>query len=358
MTKLAKNKSKYHVIGLMSGTSLDGLDMAYCEFEKEETWSFKCLSFETVSYPQHLFDRLKIVTKHTAEELFAVDVELGRWFAKRVNSFIEKNNLQVDFIASHGHTVFHQPEKGFTLQIGNGNVLNNLTGLPVICDFRSKDVSLGGQGAPLVPIGDKLLFSDYDYCVNLGGIANISFDENNERVAFDVVPCNMVLNRLAEKVGKTFDRNGDLARSGKVQYDLLEQLDAWSYLKKSPPKSLGYEQVNKEVFPELDHDKFAIPDLLATYTYHISKQLVNVINRKATNVLLTGGGAHNEFLVQLLSKQLAGKAKVVVPDRQLVDFKEAIVFAFLGVLKARDEVNCLASVTGASQDSSGGVIYE
>lgn len=358
MTKLAKNKSKYHVIGLMSGTSLDGLDMAYCEFEKQKQWEYKCIKTETVDYPQQLYDKLKVATQLSAEDIFALDVELGKWMAERINDFCKKNNLIVDFIASHGHTVFHQPEKGFTLQIGNGNVMNSLTGLPVICDFRSKDVSLGGQGAPLVPIGDKLLFSDYDYCVNLGGIANISFDENNERVAFDVVPCNMVLNRLAQKAGKTFDQNGDLARSGKVQLDLLEKLDAWRYLKQSRPKSLGYERVSKEVFSELDDDKFSISDLLATYTRHIAEQLVAVIQKKSTKVLLTGGGAHNKFLVQLISEQLAGTSEVIVPDRKLVDFKEAIVFAFLGVLKAREEYNCLASVTGASRDSSGGVIYE
>ncbi|MTI22155.1 anhydro-N-acetylmuramic acid kinase [Fulvivirga sp. RKSG066] len=354
-------KNNYQTIGLMSGTSLDGLDIAFCEFFLENhRWKFDCKVAETISYPENLLKKLKAATTLSGEELTYLDIELGGWIGEVVAQFINKKALKVDFISSHGHTVFHQPHNGMTLQIGSGLEMHLATDLPVINDFRSKDVALGGQGAPLVPIGDQLLFSEYDYCINLGGIANVSFEQQGKRVAFDIAPCNMILNRLTEKLGHRYDENGNQARSGNVNAKLLERLNSWTYYKESHPKSLGYEQIANEVFPLLDNSNLPITDLLATYTTHIAEAIAQIfpIDGKEQHVLITGGGAYNSFLIDKLKAFTPELVKISKADKKLIDFKEAIIFAFLGVLRMRKETNCLSSVTGASTDSSSGVIFE
>lgn len=343
----------------MSGTSLDGVDIACCTFSFKKRWTFAIEKAETVRYSGEWFKKLKDAHALSAQQLLELDHAYGKFLGTLCKNFIKKNKInKVDFISSHGHTVFHQPEKGFTLQIGNGNDINTVTGLPVIYDFRSLDVANKGQGAPLVPIGDKLLFSDYDVCLNLGGIANLSFDQKKQRLAFDVCYVNMGLNYLTEKIGKKFDENGELASSGELNTELLGKLNAvYSTTQKKRP-ALAREFFEEKIQPLLDQEKISVQDRLRTFTESIALQLSDVILKSTKNatVLCTGGGSLNSFLMYRMVEHCGDGATLVIPEKEIVDFKEAIVFAFLGVLRSRNEVNCLKSVTGATQDSSSGIV--
>jgi anhydro-N-acetylmuramic acid kinase len=341
----------------MSGTSLDGLDLAYCHFEfPDDKWKYKITKGQTISYSEEWQNRLRNVEKGSARELAQTDRDYGHLIGKLTKSFIAENDFHPDFIASHGHTIFHQPENRLTLQIGHGSAIAAETGFPVICDFRSVDVALGGQGAPLVPIGDRLLFADYDYCLNLGGIANISNENCGRRIAFDICPANMVLNTLANEKGMPYDANGDLARSGTVNEKLLQRLNTLDYYEKNPPKSLGKEWVMSEFFPLLKGSPIPLADKLRTVAEHISFQVSMSIPPKSKGkMLITGGGAFNTFLVEKIREKC--RAEIIIPDPDTVNYKEALIFAFLGVLRWRNEVNCLRSYTGASHDNTGGAIY-
>ena len=295
-------------------------------------------------------------------DLLLLNNEFGKWLGNHVRLFIARHDLQVDFVASHGHTVFHQPDKNLTYQIGAGQELANSCGKMVVCDFRSLDVSLGGQGAPLVPIGDQSLFDEFDYCLNLGGIGNVSFDHDHERVAYDICPVNMLLNHLTGQIGKPYDKNGEIARSGNLDENLLKTLNALDYYQLPFPKSLGYEWFCDQVLPIIDSNTSDIADKLFTAIQHIAYQIFKDVtarhHHQHAKLLATGGGARNTFLIEKLQEFMNDKIKVVVPAPEIVDFKEAIIFAFMGVKRIRNEVNCLKSVTGASIDSSGGVIYK
>ncbi|MBL6445015.1 anhydro-N-acetylmuramic acid kinase [Fulvivirga sp. 29W222] len=355
-----KNKEKYKVIGLMSGTSLDGLDMAYCEFELQAgVWHYKIKAAETRGYPEELYNGLQAGVKLSGYELTRLDVHLGRWFGEAVASFIDNHRLAVDFVASHGHTIFHQPELGITKQIGNGNIIAAISQLPVVSDFRTLDVALGGQGAPLVPIGDALLFHEYDFCLNLGGIANISFDNQGKRLAYDICPCNMVLNYVASKEGCSYDEGGAIAREGTVIPELLTVLNNLDFYNQPYPKSLGYEWVKDNVISKISNYDISSFDLMRTLVEHITNQISRAITGagKSQRLLVTGGGAFNKFLIQRIEQSLKSEAEVCVPDDTTVNYKEALIFGFLGVLRSCGEVNTLSSVTGASRDScTGGIV--
>lgn len=342
----------YNVIGLMSGTSLDGLDIAYCQFSKNsKNWNFKLLIAETLPYNEEWKNKLKNADKLNAVDLLLLNNEFGYYLGEKSIEFIINHNLQVDFISSHGHTVFHQPEKRLTYQIGNGDCISAVSKLAVICDFRTHDVALGGQGAPLVPIGDKLLFSEFDYCINLGGIANISFDnDDNMRIAYDICPYNIVLNYLSGLLGYDFDDAGRIAASGLIDNDLLNNLENLDYYKKSYPKSLGKEWIEANVFPLIINSEIRIEDKLKTFAEHIVYRLSkSIMAETPKNVLITGGGAYNTYLINRLRE--VSSNMIVVPDENLINFKEALIFAFLGVLKYHSQCNCLQSVTGAVKDS-------
>ncbi|MBU1013142.1 MAG: anhydro-N-acetylmuramic acid kinase [Bacteroidetes bacterium] len=347
---------QYNVIGLMSGTSLDGLDIASCNFIQEEgNWEFKIHHAETIPYPKEWIKKLTEAPFLSAIALKQLDLSYGKYLAEKTLTFIAKHQLKPDFIASHGHTIFHQPEKSYTLQIGNGNQIAETLKLPVIYDFRSLDISLGGQGAPLVPIGDQLLFNDFEICLNLGGFANISFDLNGRRMAQDVCPVNMALNFISQKEHQKYDHNGQMALKGKINSELLKTLNNISFYHIDPPKSLSREWFESEFLSILLKFPISNFDLLRTVTEHIAFQVSNSFMVKDKGkVLITGGGAHNTFLIQRI--QTLTNLNLVIPDHALIDFKEAVVFAFLGILRIRDEVNCLSSATGARHDSSGGRI--
>jgi len=344
------------VIGLMSGTSLDGLDLAYCHFIYEgKQWSFEIVAAETVAHSNVWKQRLLQLPTLSGIELTQASNDFGTLSGELVNRFLGKYGLPPpDFVASHGHTVFHQPEKGLTLQIGNGANLAGITGLPVVCDFRSMDVALGGQGAPLVPVGDRLLFSEYAYCVNLGGFANVSFKHQGERVAYDIGPANLPLNWLAGKKGLDYDRHGELSRSGNLHTALLEELNALPYFHLGFPKSLGREWLEEVYFPIVNRHHISIEDALATCTENIALQIGKTLSQNG-QALLTGGGAFNSFLMERIEQHAS--VRLVVPDPKLIEFKEALLFGLLGVLRWNNQINVLSSVTGSKHDHSGGVIY-
>jgi len=292
----------------------------------------------------------------SGEELTNLDADYGYYLADCVLDFIQKFDCQeVDYIASHGHTVFHQPQNNFTLQIGSGAHIFAKTQIPVIADFRTQDVAMGGQGAPLVPIGDKLLFSDFDYCLNLGGFSNVSFEKDGQRIAFDIVAVNIVLNKLAEQEGFAYDNAGEMGRKGKLLPHLLEQLNNLPYYKQTAPKSLGYEWVEKEIFQLLDMQQNSIADLMATMYEHIAIQIGLVLRGGSKKVLVTGGGAYNTFLMEKIKEYAS--ANITQADDLIISYKEALIFAFLGYLKIQHKNNVLASVTGAAKDHIAGIIY-
>ena len=351
-------KAIYRVIGLMSGTSLDGLDIALCTFElSERGWNYAIEQATTYPYSPKWKKKLTDAHNLSGIELMLLHNEYGRFLGTSVCQFLNNETSCIDFIASHGHTVFHQPEKGLTLQIGNGAAIAAVAGVTTIADFRSLDVALGGQGAPLVPIGDELLFSDFDFCLNLGGFANISFKHNADRIAFDVCPVNILINHLVKERNLSYDPEGSIARKGKISSSLLHDLNDLEFYQQSGPKSLGREWVWERVLPVILKYDLHLEDILRTFYQHIVVKTGEIIEKKSQRtVLMTGGGAHNQFLIELF-KEIPG-ITVVVPPNDIVDFKEALIFSFLGVLRSRNEPNCLRSVTGAKINNAGGVIYQ
>jgi anhydro-N-acetylmuramic acid kinase len=354
---MSLSSKKYCTIGVMSGTSLDGLDLVCCNFWIDDRkWNFDVLATEEIPYDISLKSNLSNAFYQSEKEIQAFDLEYGDFIGNSIKAFIKKYNLRADLIASHGHTIFHRPSEAYTLQIGNGNSIAKITETLTINNFRAEDVKKGGQGAPLVPVGDKMLFSDFDICLNIGGIANISFDQNGSRYAFDVCPANQALNILAEKIGLDFDPEGANARSGAIISEILEHLNQLGYYKQAFPKSLGREWVETEFLPFLNKSDHETISLLRTVTEHIAFQIACATNNlKKGKMLITGGGAKNRFLIDRLKDLCIHD--IVLPSKEIIDFKEAIVFAFLGVLKNRGEINCYASVTGASEDSSAGDLY-
>jgi anhydro-N-acetylmuramic acid kinase len=352
----------YYVLGLMSGTSLDGLDIAYVEFiNHNNQWSFKLLQSKAIQYTTEWKNKLNNAMSLNSLGIQLLDIELAEYFSECIQNFRTEFSIsKLDFISSHGHTIFHQPEKKLSLQIGAGQIIAANCGVEVICDFRKQDVAKGGQGAPLVPIGDKHLFADYDFCLNIGGIANVSFEKNNQRIAYDICAANMVLNHYAELCNLNYDEDGKLAASGYLNSSLLIQLNELDFYKSDAPKSLGKEWVYENVIPLLDSFHISIEDKLHTYCEHVAMQIGKDINaeifNEKTKLLITGGGTYHQYLIKRLSHFC--QAEIVIPVKEIIEFKEAIIFAFLGVLKSRGENNCLASVTGAVRDHCSGLRYK
>jgi anhydro-N-acetylmuramic acid kinase len=343
------------ILGMMSGTSLDGLDLALCDFWMDnQKFSYKIIQTQTFTYPKSLTQKLRTLFDSHALFFCEVEVEFSNFMAQCVTQFLQKTEKQPAYIASHGHTVFHQPYSELTKQIGSGAILAAKTGIATICDFRTGDVALGGQGAPLVPIGDALLFPEYDGCLNLGGISNISYNNQGKRVAYDISLCNIPLNCLSEQCGVAYDNNGALAQKGTIHPKLLDALNRLDYFSQSGAKSIGFELFEKYYKPLLEKFPISVEIKLRTMCEHIATQIA--INLKSLlKVLVTGGGVKNRFLIDLIKQKT--DTKIVIPDEQLIDFKEALIFAFLCYLRVFETDNCLQSVTGAIKDSCGGAIY-
>ncbi|MCI5054960.1 MAG: anhydro-N-acetylmuramic acid kinase [Flavobacteriales bacterium] len=345
-------------LGLMSGTSLDGLDIIDCTITKDSAYRFSILNAKTYAYPESLRGSLKRSDQMSAQELIALDRSFGNHIAETMLLFCKEFDIeasQIDFAASHGHTVFHQPSNGFTLQIGSGANIAVRSGITTISDFRSSDVALGGQGAPLVPIGDELLFNEYDYCLNLGGFANISSKQSESRVAFDICPLNIPLNYFANKKGLPFDDGGQIAKSGTIHQSLLKKLDGLEFYKIHGSKSLGKEWLDETFWPLLSEYALTEEDFMATLIEHFTNQIARVVDDSNSSMLITGGGAYNRYLIDNLDDKTS--LELVLPEPNIIEFKEALIFALLGFLRLEKSVNTLASVTGARVDSIGGAIY-
>jgi len=343
------------VLGVMSGTSLDGVDVAQIHFTKDEKWHFEIINAETIPYPDAWKNKLQEAINFDPKSLEELNERYTGYLAEIISDFLKKHDItNLDAVCSHGHTIKHEPENKYTLQIGNLPKLAGLLKLKVVCDFRVQDVALGGQGAPLVPVGDELLFPEYDYCLNLGGFANISTLKEGKRIAYDICPVNIVLNKLTEKLGFPYDDEGKIAASGSLIPELLTRLNALPFYAKLPPKSLGLEWVTANIFPLVENSGYKTEDLLCTFTEHVAIQLAKNF-REGASVLTTGGGTFNSYLLKRLAHHR--KIEIVIPSKEVIEYKEALIFALLGVLKLRGEVNCLKSVTGAIKDHSSGMIY-
>ena len=351
-------QEKYNIIGVMSGTSLDGIDLAHLNFEiVNGKWNFQILESETIGYSQKWIDQLKIAVGFSELELQKLNVAYTLLLGTVISDFINRNKIEnIDAVCSHGHTILHQPQNGITLQIGNLPEIAALCKQKVVCDFRIQDVELGGQGAPLVPIGDRILFSDYDYCLNLGGFSNISFEENGNRIAFDISPVNTVLNFYANQLGLDYDDKGKISRTGTVNSELLNELNRLDYYQKKYPKSLGFEFVKEIILPLIEKYQITIEDKMSTFTEHVAVQIALALPIKKNNLFITGGGAYNDFMIERVQFHLP-ETKIVIPERKIIEFKEALIFGLLGVLKLENEINTLSSVTGSKMDHSSGIIY-
>ena len=347
----------YKSIGLMSGTSADGLDVCCATFTlKNGKWSYKIDCAKGYSYAPELKDILmNKVQKMSALEFITFHSQYGHFLGQKVNEFMKEFNVKPDLIASHGSTVFHEPSKRIMFQIGDGAAIVAETGIQTVSDFRRLDIMLGGQGAPLVPVGDRALFGSYDYCLNIGGFSNISYDDGPRRIAFDISPVNYVINRYCRTIGLEMDRDGEIAAKGSVNDALLNDLNSLDYYSQKPPKSLAREWVEKNVFPLIDKYSLTLEDTLRTYYEHCAFQLAKVTD-KGKSILVTGGGAWNKFLLERM-EALSG-CTLKVPEPEVVDYKEALIFAFLGVLYMTDTPSCLSSVTGAAKDNIGGMLFK
>ncbi len=347
----------YHAIGIMSGTSLDGLDVAVIKFEQNlDKWSFKVINASTFDYTTDLKKRLSCCIDSGGFELIQLSNDWAYFASDCINKIKKQLNFKIDLIGSHGHTVFHQIDKKLTYQLGNAAIIAVETGIKTVSDFRSSDVALGGQGAPLVPIGDQLLFSEYDACLNLGGIANISFLENGQLLAFDVCPFNIPMNLLANQKNKEFDKNGEMAQKGTFQEKLLQNLKSLAYFQQASPKSLGVEWINKNFNPLLNELELNVEDKLSTLIELFSDLIATEINSKAIkNILISGGGTHNNYFINQLKSKT--NAEIILPKSEIIEFKEAIIFAFLGLLRVLEIPNTITSVTAAKRAHCSGAIY-
>lgn len=355
---------RLQVIGLMSGTSLDGLDVCCATFRRQDgRWHFHIDCARGYAYPPDLKQKLGTEAQAmSARDFVAFHSAYGTFLGQRINDFMQEFGVHPDLIASHGHTVFHEPQKRLMFQIGDGAALAAETGIPTVSDFRRLDIMLGGQGAPLVPIGDRLLFADYGYCLNIGGFSNISFEQDGRRVAFDISPANYVINHYCRKErGLDFDRDGDIARQGHLCRPLLDALNALDFYHREGPKSLGREWVETYVYPLIEQYGLSLEDRLRTFYEHAACQIARVVRAHPRaegqdTLLVTGGGAYNRFLTERIAALCP--CRLVIPDRLIIEYKEALIFALLGALYVADEPGCLASVTGAATDNIGGMLFK
>ena len=360
---------QYNVIGLMSGSSLDGLDIVFVHFEETAgKWKFEIQETECIPYSGEWKKNLSSLAGISAQDYLLLHAAYGHWIGHRINDFLERKSLsyRVQLIASHGHTAFHLPARGMTAQLGDGAAISAVTGIRTITDLRSVDVALGGQGAPIVPIGEKLLFTEYDFFLNIGGIANLSMN-GESFIGFDVCPANRILNLLSAHTEKGFDENGVQASIGRVEEPLLQKLNDFTYYKLPYPKSLSNEFGLNEIYPLIEKVNLSKQDALRTYVQHIVVQISSALSRLKKELpgknppfrlLITGGGAHNSFLIELLRKEiLPGGIECIIPANNLVDYKEALVIALMGVLRWREDINVMSSVTGASKDSINGAVW-
>ena len=340
----------------MSGTSLDGLDIVYVNFKHDKSWKYEIINSKTYKYEKKWNSLLQNISKEKIKSVTKIDTDYTKLLSKYIIKFINEFSIKdIDFISSHGHTALHQPSRSLTYQIGNLPILAKYIKQKVVCDFRVQDVELGGQGAPLVPVGEQYLFSEYNMLINLGGFANITKRIKKDITAYDICPLNIVFNHLARIIELKYDDGGYIASTGDMNQDLYNNLQSLDYYKQDPPKSLGIEWVNDQIYPILkDFKDVPIEDLMNTFSNHFAFQIVKNIGDQ-DKVLITGGGAYNEYLIGKI-KNLTN-SKITIPDPKIIEYKEALIFSFLGLLRFLEINNCYSSVTGAKKDHCSGKIY-
>lgn len=356
MYKSKQAQGEYYVVGVMSGSSLDGVDVCLTKFNQlaEQKWSFEMIQTQTLELPQPLSNQLLSADQLQALDLLILDHQYGQWLGEEIKKWIETLSTKPSLIGVHGHTVFHQPASGVSLQIGSGLKISTTTGLPVVDRFRDKDVALGGQGAPLVPFGEGMLFSEYQAFINFGGIANISIHQDSVR-AWDIAPCNQVFNFLSRKVGKNYDSEGQLAKTGTVDDSWLHYLGTLEYFHQPPPKSLS----NQWTEHVLKNAPSKPENALATYVEFLSTEIANTLNNEAKpmKLLLSGGGAKNTVLIDSIQQKVASHHHLELPSSDIIEYKEALIFAFLALFRHLQLPNVLASATGATRDSVSGILH-
>ena len=345
----------YHTIGLMSGSSLDGLDIAYVIFNfQQNKWSFELQAYECIEYPPTLLHKLKTAKQLGVEEFYKIHTQLGHYFGNAVKNFCSLQKIKhIDLVSSHGHTIFHDPENMVTCQIGCGAAIAASCGFLTVADLRSMDIAYRGQGAPIVPIGDRLLFDEYDAWLNIGGIANITIKNNDQYIAFDIAAANQILNHYSNILGKLYDENGWIAAKNKVYEPLLNQLNEHPFYQLAAPKSLD-NSFSKNIISLIDSAAISTEDKIATYTEHLAYQIA-ITTKKNSVLLATGGGANNSHLMNRI--QSFTTCKICIPEKAIINYKEAIVMAFIGVLRIENKANILSSVTGAIKNSISGAVY-
>ncbi|OUU01187.1 MAG: hypothetical protein CBB99_04860 [Bacteroidetes bacterium TMED39] len=353
----------YNIIGVMSGTSMDGLDIAHFTLSEREDkkWDYKINHAKTIPYGDKWRLRLSKLRNQSSLVFYKTDRFFGQYIGECIADFLDENSLDADLIASHGHTIFHQPHNNLSVQIGDGNSITAMTGIPSVTNFRAMDVIFGGHGAPLSAVGDELLFSEYDVCLNIGGFANISSNQNGARIGFDICPANILFNRIAREFGKDYDENGTIAESGKIDYQLLDKLNKIEYYHQSGSKTLGREWINDQFWFNVRESGISKEDKMKTLCDHVGSQIGNNIEDltggegSVKRVLATGGGVHNKTLIDHIKTHT--DVEIVIPDDMLVKYKEALIFALLGILRVKNIDNIYKSVTGADDDVLAGSLH-
>ncbi|MEM6321119.1 MAG: anhydro-N-acetylmuramic acid kinase [Bacteroidota bacterium] len=368
-------KNTYKAIGLMSGSSLDGLDIAYCSFEVEKRedgdlvvhdWGIE--KAETSEFTEAWEARLSQLPEQNALAFAKTHTYFGHYTGELVNSFLQRHQVTPDFIAAHGHTIFHDPMGRMSIQIGDGSAIAATTGFPTISNFRNQDVAINGQGAPVAPIMDKYLLPGHDFYLNLGGIANVTAVlPNRKTIAFDICPVNQLLNFLANRLGAAYDAEGQMAAAGEMQPEMLKCINKADFYRTSYPKSLDNSWSKTEILSKLEDNPALIPDQLRTLVEHIAHQInfalrqvirKEKLNKSKYSILITGGGAFNTFLIERLRFHCEDLIELVLPDADIIQFKEAALMAWMGVMRVENVPNVLKSVTGADRDSVNGAIHQ
>ncbi len=340
----------------MSGTSLDGIDIVYVNFKLDINWKYELINSKTYKYEKRWSSLLQNISKEKINSIIKIDKDYTKLLSKYIINFINEFSIKdIDFVSSHGHTALHQPSNSITYQIGNLPILAKYINQKVVCDFRVQDIELGGEGAPLVPVGEEYLFSEYNTLINLGGFANITKRIKNNLIAYDICPINIVFNHLSRKMKLKYDEGGYIASTGNINEDLYNHLQSLNYYRQDPPKSLGVEWVSDQIHPIINKfQNLAVKDLMNTFSNHFAFQIAKNIGDKG-KVLITGGGAYNDYLIERI-KNLTN-SKITIPDQKIIEYKEALIFSFLGLLRVNEINNCYSSVTGAKEDHCSGKIY-
>lgn len=355
-------KNEWHILGLMSGSSLDGIDLAAVRFELNSQGAiahWQITAATTIPYPQHRLAELQAAPSLSGQQLWKLHQALGSYYGEQCQVFIADHGLKIDAIASHGHTIFHEPADNYTCQIGCGGMMAAQVSVPVITDFRSTDIAAGGQGAPLAPLADEYLFPTHSSFLNLGGIANLSIKNDETYIAYDITGCNQWLNYFAQKCQQPFDQNGDMARQGTINRDLLEYLSNWTYYSAAQPKSLSNQAVLSVAAEAEKLFQLSVHDMLATFTEHIAISVASAFqeNNSTGPIVTTGGGAHNAYLIEKINNKLSSGASIYLPDARIIDFKEAALMALAGLFRCIEKPIFNHQLTGARKSVSGGAIY-